>query len=634
MDYIFKEWKKKMSAFESSVEKDLNEIRKCKADMQQMRNEMQQEKSGCYFVRDASRIIISAPEIILGNVDADGVLYHGTASKIVLRGTDVDVLASGNGGQVEMRAPSIRQIAEDPGTDGHEHVVGTLSEVVSQARTIVIQSDDAKEAFSALPSPEGCGVRIHTDRLLEISATQTAEAKEKMLDDRIKLLEARKSALKEQAADHKTSFGDLLKEIEGLMTKRELLTLDDKIVRAKYDSLEETNADVELITESLAEETRSYSAILAMLSETNRLLKCFKDEKSKIKKGDGFKKESTGCAVSILGERISLASVDGEGNLRDNDGSGISMKANKVGIASVESDGKLKEKGEVRIQAKNVEVTTAGTADAAFDDKGELTTATYAAEGDFKLKSKNITIESTDYEVADKKLKEKQMTADSKIRLRAKTIEVSTEGSANVEVDDEGKLTKASYTAEGDIIVRSKTLTVASSDNDLENGETKEKALTAGGSIVIRAEKLDLAATDTEGKATGSVSINAKEVAVKSMDTDKDSHDDKALAAGSTMFIVSETMTVGAKSKDIKSKKVEAMSEEISIAADKTLETNQGDGKAVAKLADGKATLEASKAEIGCDTEVKGEVKAQKGTIDKIQASTSFKSPNITDGMG
>ena len=41
MDYIFKEWKKKMSAFESSVEKDLNEIRKCKADMQQMRNEMQ-----------------------------------------------------------------------------------------------------------------------------------------------------------------------------------------------------------------------------------------------------------------------------------------------------------------------------------------------------------------------------------------------------------------------------------------------------------------------------------------------------------------------------------------------------------------------------------------------------------------
>ena len=634
MDYIFKDWEKKMSAFESSVEKDLNEIRKCKADMQQMRNEMQQEKNGSYFVRDASRIILSAPEIIMGNVDPDGVLYNGAASKIVLRGTDVDVLASGNGGQVEMRAPSIRQIAEDPGTDGHEHVVGSLSEVVSQARTIVIQSDDADEAFSALPSAEGSGVRIHSDNLLEISAALAAETKEKQLDNRIKLLEARKSELKEQAADHKTSFGDLIKEIEGLMQKRELLTLDDKIVRSKYDSLEETNAELELITESLAEETRSYSAILAMLSETNRLLKCFKDEKSKIKKGDDYKQESTGCAVSILGERISLASVDGDGNLRDNDGSGISMKANKVDIASVESDGKLKEQGEVRIQAKSVEVTTAGTADAAYDDQGELTTASYAAEGDFTLKSKNITIESTDYEVADKKLKEKQLTADSKIRLRAKTIEVSTEGSANVEVDDEGKLTKANYTAEGDIIVRSKTLTVATTDNDLENGETKEKALTAGGTVAIRAEKLELAATDAEGKATGSVSINAKEVSVKSMDVDKESHDDTALAAGGTMVIVGETMTVGAKSKDIKSKKVEAMSEEISLAADKTFEANQGDGKATAKLADGNATVKASKAEIGCDTEVKGEVKAPKATIDNVQAKTSFKSPNIADGMG
>ncbi len=633
MDYIIKDWEKKMSAFESSVEKDLKEIRKCKADIQQMRNEIQREKQGNYFVRDAQRIILSAPEIILGNVDPDGVLYDGAASKIVLRGTDVDLEASGNGGRVETRAASIRQIAEDPGSDGHEHVVGVLSEVVSQARQIVIQSDDATGAFSALPSSGGSGVCIHTDSQIEISATQTAESREKQLENRIKELETRKSQLKEQAADHKESFGDLIKEIEELMQKREELVKDDNAIRTKYNEMEEANAELELVTESLGEEARSYSAILAMLSETNRLLKCFKDEKSKIKKGDDFKKNATGCAVSILGERIGLASVDGEGNLRDTDGSGIAMTANRVSIAAIEADGKLKEKGQVRIQAKNVEVTTAGTADATYD-KGELTKATYEAEGDFTLKSKNITIESVDYEVADKKRKEKQLTADSKIKLRAKTIEVSTESSANVEVDDEGKLTKANYKAEGDIIVRSKTLTVASTDNDLENDETKEKALTAGGTITIRAEKMDLAATDTEGKATGSVSINAKNVSLKSMDTDKESHDDKALAAGGTMLIVSETMNVGAKSKDMKSKKVETMSEEISVAADKTLEYSQGDGKASVKLADGKATVEASKTQIGCDTEVKGEVKAPKATIDKVQVNQSFKSPNITDGMG
>ena len=54
MDYIIKDWEKKMSAFESSVEKDLKEIRKCKADIQQMRNEIQREKQGNYFYRLSS----------------------------------------------------------------------------------------------------------------------------------------------------------------------------------------------------------------------------------------------------------------------------------------------------------------------------------------------------------------------------------------------------------------------------------------------------------------------------------------------------------------------------------------------------------------------------------------------------
>ena len=36
MDFLFKNWQKKLSDFESSVKKDLAEIRKCKAEIQQM----------------------------------------------------------------------------------------------------------------------------------------------------------------------------------------------------------------------------------------------------------------------------------------------------------------------------------------------------------------------------------------------------------------------------------------------------------------------------------------------------------------------------------------------------------------------------------------------------------------------
>ena len=244
-----------------------------------------------------------------------------------------------------------------------------------------------------------------------------------------------------------------------------------------------------------------------------------------------------------------------------------------------------------------------------------------------------------DYEVADSKEKEKQLNDDSKIKLRAKTIEVSTEGSANIEVDENGAITKANYTAEGDLIVKSKTVTVKSTDNDIENGEEKEKALTSESKVFIRAEKVDVVSTDTEGKATGSVSINAKAVSVKSMDTDKESGDDSALAEGSTMLLVSEKMYMGSKSDDVKSKKVQVVSEEIGAFADKTIEAQQGDGKAVVQLADGKSAVGGDetqvygKTTINADTEVKGEVKAPKATIDDLNASTHFKTPNIEDGM-
>ena len=607
MDYIFKDWEKKMSAFESSVEKDLVEIRKCKADMQEMRRQMHEEINGSYYVRDLNRIILSAPEIILGNVDQDGVLYNGAVSKIVLRGTQVDLQASGDGSRVETRAASIRQIAENPGTDGHEHVVGAVSEVISQARSIVIQSDDADGAFPVPATPIGCGVRIHADNQLEISASLAAESKEKQLDNRIKSLESRKSQLKDQASVCKDSFKSLVKELEELMEEKEKLVKDDHAIRGKYNDVEMINLRVEDASEALAEETRSYSAVLAMLSETNRLLKCLKDMKSKIKKGDDYLQKSTGSTVAILGERIGIASVDGDGHLRDNPGSGISIKANDVSIASVEADGKLKEKGQVSIKAMNVEVATAGTADAAYDDKGELTTATYAAEGDFKLRSKNITIEGVDYEIAESKPKEKQLTADSRIKLRAKTIEVSTESSANIEADEQGNTTKADYTAEGDLLVRSKTVTVES--------------------------------TDADGKATGSVSINAKAIAMKSMDTDKESHADSALAAGSTMVLVSEKMSVGAVSKDVKSKKLQTISEEMGLFADKTLEAQQGEGKAVVQLSDGNAAFSGSKTQlfgettVNANTEIKGEIKAPKASIDAVEAKSALKSPNIQDGM-
>jgi hypothetical protein len=106
------------------------------------------------------------------------------------------------------------------------------------------------------------------------------------------------------------------------------------------------------------------------------------------------------------------------------------------------------------------------------------------------------------------------------------------------------------------------------------------------------------------------------------------------------MTLVSEKMYIGAKSKDVKSKKLQAISEEMGLFADKTFEAQQGDGKAVVQLDGGNANVGGSKTQvygattINGKTEVKDELKAPKATIDNVEAKSSFKSPNISDGMG
>ena len=633
MDYIFKEWEDKLKAMADSVEKDLKEIRKCKADVQQMKLDVVAEVQKGRYVRDNEQLIISAPRIILGNVDRNGTLKPG-GSEIIIRGTQVGVEAAGEAGQVALRAASIRQTAEDPGVDGLEHVVGTLSEVISQARHVAIHSHDAVGAFSSPPSTEGTsGVLIHSDQVIKVDAAVSSENRGKELENLIKSLEAQKDALKKVTDSCKESFSKLSDDLKKLIEKREKLTADEDGIRADYVEIHEVARELEITSTALTSQTYAYINALAELAETNRQLKCFKEQKDQIKKGDEFKKACTGASVEIVGENISLASMDGDGNLRDNKASGISLMANEVNMVSIEKEGKLKENGKVKILARNVEVSTAGETDQKFDDEKGLTDAKYEAEGDFIVRSKNITLESMDYEIAESKLKEKQLTADGKIKFRSKTIEVSTENSADVEVDDKGKLTKATYTAEGDIIVRSKTLTVESADYDLSDGEAKEKALTKDSKIAIRSEAIDLSATDTEGKATGSVNINAKAVGVKAMDVEKEKRTDDKLAADGSMVLVAEKMYVGAKSKDVKSKKLQAVSEEMGLFADKTFEAQQGEAKAIVQLADGKLALGSDKNQICGDTEVKGEVKAPKATIDNVEAKSAFKSPNISDGM-
>jgi len=626
MGYIFDEWKELLENFQSSVEKDLEEIHQQKSEIQQIKEDIFTKLDSGLYYRDPDCITISAPRVVIGNVDKNGDLLSGGTGEVIIKGHGVALEGVSETGHVITRAPIIRQTAVDPGVDGIENVVCNNSEIVSQATSIVLHSSDAKDTFSTSPIPAGQGgIRIHADQTLNLEAAVTAEKRQKQIEATISSLDDKATELKKQIDGQKKNVEEFFKKLSDLLDNEDKLNKEDSFLnRVNLRDIAEVHEDMEYLTPRLYKATLQFIHLVSSLAEVKRQKKALEAEKGDIKTGDDFKDNSTGASMAIVAESISVATADGEGNLHTHPGAGISVKTPSLNMNMMDDKGKLVEGSNFTVNAENIMLASVNPSD---DNKEKPVTGTVT------IHSKEINLEAVDYQTDDKGTKEKELTADGKITMTAKTVEVATTNPKDIERDDKGKITKGEYTAEGDVIIRSKTVSVESLDYEVKDGKLATKTLTKDGKLSVRAEKMDFLSADAEGKATGSISMNAKAVSVKSMNVDKEKLTDDKLAEGSTMTLVSEKMYVGAKSKDIKSKKLQAVSEELGLFADKTFEAQQGEAKAVLQLADGKAALGSDKNQICGDTEVKGEVKAPKAAIDNIEAKSSFKSQNISDGV-
>ena len=630
MGYIYDDWKKLLEDFQKCVEKDLEEIHQQKAEVQQIKTDIFEKVDNGLFYHDDQRIVISAPEIVIGNVDKCGDLQG--YGRIIVKGNEISQEGVGVDGKIISRAPSIRQMAVDPGVDGLENVVCDTSEIISQATDIVLYSSDAKDAFSQSPLIAGRGgIRIHADNNLELEAAVSAENRKQSIEEEVKALTDQAKNLKQQVDDQKKTIDGFFANMSNLMDIEEKTNQSESFMSRIYlENIQELHDRMDEVLPALYRTTADFIHTVARLAEVNRRKKALEAEKKEIKTGDDFKKNTTGSSMNIVAETINMSTVDGDGNFHSNSEAGIMVHTPSMSVNMTDSTGKLVENSGFAVSAQNVTLSTVS----ASDDGKDL-----PAVGNVSIRSKEINMEAIDYQADDKGVKEKELTKDSKITMTAKTIEVATTNPKDIERDDKGKLTKGEYTSEGDVIFRSKTFSVESLDYEVKDGKLSTKALTKDGKVSVRAEKTAFLAADAKGKSTGSFSINAKAVDVKSMDVDKEKLTDDKLAAGSTMTLVSEKMFVGAKSKDIKSKKFQAVSEEMGMFADKTFEAQQGDGKAVLQLDGGNANVGGSKTAVYGDTtingkaDIKGDVKAPKATIDNIEAKSSFKSTNISDGI-
>lgn len=525
----FKYWQEALDDFQKNVEKDLDEIRRYKNEVQQMKIDLIDHLEKGRYVRDDQRVIISAPEIIIGNVDKSGTLC-GSHSKIILRGTDIcldGVGTSASGvGSIVSRAASIRQIAVDPGMDGQENVAKRISEIVSQARNITIRSE--KQANDVFPtyglSGNDGGITLSTDGQINLNATLPCETLKKRLEQEETALTTQTNDLKKEASQAKSEVSSLISQIDKLFDQ-DLMNLDETMTRTNYMDIDELHEEIRNISGTIYSAMTRYFNVLSRLAETNRQLNSIKEQKEAAGQlQSSFKDQPTDTFISLRSENISLTSTDGDGNLRTNQGAGIGLAGKEISLTSYGNDGALIKESGIYMGSQDVEINTANPKIA--DKSTDL-----PAEGNVRVISKEIQVEAVDYETKDDKTEEKSLTKEGSFTLRAEKINLNA-------TDTEGKAT-------GTIAANAKAVEVKAMDVDKEKRTDKE--LAAGSSLLLLAEKVYAGARDKKMRSKN-VQVASDKVGLFGDTTIELQQDGKAilqLSGGDTALSGSKTTLYG-----------------------------------------------------------------------------------------
>ena len=523
----FENWQTALEDFQKNIEKELEEIRRHKAEVRQMKIDLIDHLGQGRYVRDENRIIISAPEIIIGDTDKSGMLQNGS-SRVIIRANNINLEGVGSGatdtGSIISRAASIRQIAVDPGIDGTESVVKPTSEIVSQARSLTLKSDDAEGFFSSDAPSAGTGIHLSSNSMVSIDATKSCETQSEQLENLEKGLKTIVSDLKEDMKNVKSATASLMSKMKTLVSK-DIMNLDAITTRTNYLDIEELHTEFSQLSSSLYNTMTDYFNVLSRLAEANRQLDCVKEQKEEINKmKSSFKEKTTDTFITLQSENINLTSIDGEGNLRTNDGAGINLEGKEISLTSYGNDGALIKEGGIFMGSQEVEINTANPK---ISDKN----IDLPAEGSVRVVSKAIEVEAVDYETKNNKTEEKSLTKEGSFAVRAEKINLNA-------TDTAGKAT-------GSIAANAKAVEVKAMDVDKE--KRTDKSLAAGSTLLLLAEKVYAGSKDKKTKSK-SVQVASDKVGLFGDTTVELQQDGKAilqLSGGNASLSGSKTTFYG-----------------------------------------------------------------------------------------
>ena len=579
MGYILDDLRAILDDYNSKMEGELDELHKCKREVQELKNQIAEISKGIKFVRDDNMLIISAPKIMIGNVDPGGMLYPG-GSEVTVRAANISLEGTTGedekGGSIRQRAASISTVAVDPGIDGKENVLLDESSIVFQAKGITLQSEESEGVFVE-PAPVGNGLTLNSDTSIDIHATPANKTKKTKIDDLKGELATACTDMKQDIDKCKSDINSLFDNIAEMLEEGYENYATEEAARTNHVEIREMQKKIKGKTEAMVSILNNYLSSMADYAELKRRDKALDEIKTALDtNAAAFEKDSESAIntnISLQAESVDVVAKDGDNNLRTNEAAGMSIQMPSLRFEAVNDDNEILEKGFMKVNAQTIDFSTANEK----VNKDDAKNSEHPAKGDVKITTKTFTVQAIDNEMKDGKIEEKALTAEGKIAFRAETIDMAA-------FDKEGNST---------------------------------------GSISLNAKEMKLAAMNME----------------KTKEGDKETIKEKEFAKDSSMLLLADKMLLGSKDKETKSQLVQLSSDKVAVFATTTAEVQQGEKKAVVTLDGGNVTLGGDKVEtkgdttIGGKAEIKGDTTGPKAKFDNLEAGSAFKSPNISDGM-
>ena len=556
-------WEERLNNFKQALDKELQEIQQCKAELAEIQKEVQESLSGIRYIREEGRLVLSAPEIVIGDVDPLGVLGP-RYSKVIIRGNEVKVEGTS---RILNRAPEIHSLAEHPGRDGQESTLPYHSEIVQVARNVLVNGvSDAEVINPNRDMVSRPGVAITSRGSIDVNASVSCEYETQQLDQAIQALKNQKSQTDKQLADIEKEVKAASMELD-LLLKLPDVNVSDTLVRVNYLDISELHEEYNQKVKRMCEKCMAYYSALATQADTNLRIAALEKQKETVEgRKANFEEQTTGSSIYLQSERIRLDTRDGDYHTRTNPEAGFFVNSSHISLTSYMDDWKTIEESYLYV----------GT--------------------------QKATISTQNYNYSDPQKGEG---------------EVVTEGEVNI---------------------LSKTVRVQAVDADLKEFEPTEKALTPESQLTVRMEQTQVQATDTEGKATGLIDMNAKNLRLKSMDVDKESGEEKELSQGSQLQLLAESMFIGSTEDKQQTLLAQVAADRLKLFAKTENEWQLDEDKGLLRLKGGTATFSSKGLEFWGKTTFNDQAQftvVQVGDVkvDNIDVSKSSKTPHTSDGV-